>query len=1053
MKKLIFRGPVLTASGYGEHARQLLMSLVDGPGSGLFDVSVQSTTWGQTPFIHSGSVVDRIVSLVKKGDVESRLGTKYDLSVQVTIPNEFQRLASVNVGVTAGIEVDRSTIEWITKTNENVDFVVVPSRHSFDTFANVQYRSGTGHVVKLNKPIMIIPEGVDTSVFNTGRLTDELAKMFSFDTSFNFICVGLGLDRGMGEDRKNISTLVKLFCEKFKDDHDVGLVLKVGIVGTSLLDRNIVCRRIADIKSSVGCGEFPRVHVVHGRLSDVELAALYKNERVKAFITLTHGEGFGLPLLEAAACGLPVIATDWSGHVDFLKIDSKRKFVPLDYELRDVPASAVWSGVIDKGSRWAYVKEQDVVEKMLRVVASYDKPKEWASELASHVSSVFSTAATGAAFASFMQAVSNMTEYQTAKNAFEYTDKLKKRFDDISGGRKALLYTMPASAGDVYMSTAVVCQLRKKFPDHFIFFATSQKYFSILRENKNIDLVIQYEQWMTNVSLCSMMFDEVFTPNLAIQLVTSNWVKNGRGRKLAEEIAAQCDVELGEYEIALRAPELSSELPDGRFIILNTGPGVGQWGSRNYRHWEEVVTNLKKFSSLPVVQVGLTDEPLVRGTIDFRGKTSDYNEIAWVISRSALVVSIDTCTMHMAAGMGIPHVAIFGSSYVSNTSPAKSKSRGTYLESKTRWGCRKCCWNEYCRADPDYPCVNEIAANDIVAASLELLEHVDAEVKPCYPEMYERIRPKISGYTHVFNAERNGYPFVESIRSMLGFCDEVIVVDGGSEDSTVEMVMSIGDPRVKLHVNKWDWSEPAMDGVQKSLGRSLCSCDVLWQQDADEVVHEDDYDKIRKLVLSFPNNYDIVDLPIIELWGSCDDVRTDIHSWKWRLSRNKREITHGINAAARVVDERTGKTFARKGMSDGCEYIDSRTHEYYPHRCFYMKEHEVMRLTNHDEYGRAMNDIFERMPCVFHYSWADIARKIRNFRDFWDGCWSNLYNLVKKEQRFFAGRDIETVTDEELLAEAAAVRSRGGEHAQSKTFKLKRSNPKVMDEWLKRLGR
>ena len=78
-----------------------------------------------------------------------------------------------------------------------------------------------------------------------------------------------------------------------------------------------------EIKKIINSGENNKnrkckVYLLHGEMSDEEIHSAYTHEKVKAFISLTHGEGFGLPLFEAAYSGLPVIAPGWSGQVDFL---------------------------------------------------------------------------------------------------------------------------------------------------------------------------------------------------------------------------------------------------------------------------------------------------------------------------------------------------------------------------------------------------------------------------------------------------------------------------------------------------------------------------------------------------------------------------------------------------------------------------------------------------------------------------------------------------------------------------------------------------------------
>lgn len=1030
--KVLLKAPVLTASGYGVHSRQVLRALL---AFGQFDLSIRSINWGQTAFIYDENdpLVPLIKSLSEKYEREQAAGFKdYDISIQVTIPNEFEKLAKVNIGVTAGIEVDRVSPAWLERTNQVVDLVVVPSKHSAETYASVEYSGPSGEKLSLQKPLAVCPEGVDSRFFNTAPLKESDYENLKFDTKFNFLSVGLGLDKPLGEDRKNISNLIKWFCERFKDDKEVGLVLKIGLVNNSLMDFEMTQRKIAELKRISGAGEFPRIHLVHGRMTDAEMAALYKHPQIKAYVTLTHGEGFGLPVLEAAACGLPVIATDWSGHLDFLSIDGKKRFVPVEYDLKEIPKSAVWNGVMEAGTRWAEAREDDAKLKMKKVSLSYDKPKEWALELAEHIAKNFSLERVSYGFVRTLAEFVNSLETKKQVDPKTAVSEIKKQLG-LEPGQKSLLFTMPMSGGDVFLSTGVVKSLRKKFPEHKIFFATQQKYAQILQDNPDIDHVIGFSDWMYNVPFCEEIFDEVYTPNIAIQTNGANWIRGGKGRRLAEEIAAQCQVELDDCFIWTQDVE---GLPE-KYIVVHPGSGKGQWEARNYLHWQEVVSNLSRMTGLPIIQVGLEGDRLLEGVTDLRGRTN-YHQLARVIWKASAVVGIDSISMHMAAHFGTPHVALFGSSYANSTGPAKSKTKlSILLETSNRYSCSKACYKYECKVDKHHPCINEIKPEDVVMNAVGILGKTFKD--------YQEVRPKIAGYTTVLNCETHGYPYIESIKSMLGFCDEVVVVDGGSNDGTREKIEAIGDERIKVYTREWDWNEPGMDGMQKAYARAMCSVgpnDFLWQQDADEVVHERDYDKIRKLVKRFPTDAILLHLPVVELWGPRGKVRTDRHSWKWRLSKNDFRITHGINKDARILDEKTGRTFAKKGRSDGCEYVDIMTGEFIPHSGFYTAELDKLRKTDPIKYGEEMNRIFGELPSVYHFSWFDIKRKIRNFKSFWNQCWSNLYNDEKPVDRFPG-----VETDEQIESTAASLEKRGGEHGDAPTFGLDEPLPEIMRQW------
>lgn len=259
----------------------------------------------------------------------------------------------------------------------------------------------------------------------------------------------------------------------------------------------------------------------------------------------------------------------------------------------------------------------------------------------------------------------------------------------------------------------------------------------------------------------------------------------------------------------------------------------------------------------------------------------------------------------------------------------------------------------------------------------------------------------ISGYTTTLNCIKQEYPFQQCIKSMLEFCDEVCVVDGGSTDGTYDVLTTLAEsePRLKVKQVKRDWSHPrfaVFDGMQKAEARAMCTKEFCWQMDSDEVVHEDDALKIADVCRAMPKDADVLSLPVIEYWGGPEKVRLDIQPWKWRLSRNKPNITHGIPSELRKSDS-AGDLYAAEG-TDGCDMIDKETGERLPHISFYTQDIEharkVAMIGNEKartEYEQWFNAVAAGLPGVHHYSWYDLPRKIRLYRDYWTRHWNSLY--------------------------------------------------------------
>ena len=142
-KKVLVRGPALTQSGYGEHCRYLLRALRTHESA--LDIYLLPINWGQTNWIYEKTEervwIDSIIKKTIEYQARHNNQAPYDVSIQVTIPNEWQPIAPINIGVTAGIETTRVAPVWIEKSTF-MNKIIVPSQHSKDVYENTSY-SGT----------------------------------------------------------------------------------------------------------------------------------------------------------------------------------------------------------------------------------------------------------------------------------------------------------------------------------------------------------------------------------------------------------------------------------------------------------------------------------------------------------------------------------------------------------------------------------------------------------------------------------------------------------------------------------------------------------------------------------------------------------------------------------------------------------------------------------------------------------------------------------------------------------------------------------------------
>ena len=352
---MVVTAPVGTRSGYGAHSRDICRSLID---LDKFDVRIWSVRWGNTPQNALSEQNPQDLPIIKRLLQTPEIERQPDIHVHIVVPNEFQPIAKYNIGITAGIETTTVPPVWIEGLNK-MDLNIVPANFVKHTIENTKYdkhdentKQKIGQLAN-QKPVEVLFEGVDTNVYGrTNEFSKDLLNEFELiKEDFCFLHVGHWLQGGLGEDRKDIGMMVKTFCESFKNQkNQPALILKTSGATPSILDRQEVLSKIDEIKRQI-VGDLPNIYVLHGDLRDEEMNQLYNHPKVKAHVTFTHGEGFGRPLLEATLSEKPVIASNWSGQVDFLNQDS----VLLPGNLIDVPKNSFPKEFLVDGAKWFQV--------------------------------------------------------------------------------------------------------------------------------------------------------------------------------------------------------------------------------------------------------------------------------------------------------------------------------------------------------------------------------------------------------------------------------------------------------------------------------------------------------------------------------------------------------------------------------------------------------------------------------------------------------------------------------------------------------------------------
>ena len=376
--------PINTFSGYGARSRDIVLSLIK---SGKYDVKILSQRWGNTPFgfLQENNPDHKLMMNCIQDSPQ--LPRQPDIWAQITVPNEFQPMGKFNIGITAGIETTLCAAPWIEGMNR-MNLNLVSSEHAKKVFQDSRFEKRNSQtqqvesLVELKAPIEVLFEGADLSKYKAVDLDPNsqiLEILNGVPETFCYLFVGHWIKGDQGEDRKDISGLIKTFLETFKNQKvRPALVVKTSSATSSIMDREDILEKIRNIEATVE-GDLPSIYLLHGDLTDGEVNELYNHPKVKAFVSFTKGEGYGRPLLEASLTAKPVIATNWSGHIDFLSADMS---VLLPGQLKQIHPSAVVQDMLIPESSWFTVDYKAAADKLKDVYKNYKKYTDGAKKQA-----------------------------------------------------------------------------------------------------------------------------------------------------------------------------------------------------------------------------------------------------------------------------------------------------------------------------------------------------------------------------------------------------------------------------------------------------------------------------------------------------------------------------------------------------------------------------------------------------------------------------------------------------------------------------------------------
>lgn len=365
-KKVLLKGPILTVSGYGEHCRQVFKALLKRPD---IDLYVTPTNWGNTSWLlnheYDFGVIKDVLEFAKKPSNN----INFDESFQVLLPDEWRNLAKKNIGVTAGFEADIVKSSWIDEANK-MSKIIVPSEFTKAAFVKTSKETGK----KLYTKIKVINEAYFKYIDDYEDTEPDVLDKLKYNK--NIYVISQVTSNDCRTDRKNIIKTIKCALD-FVENKDIGVVLKINYGKHTRSDLNRIKLLLED---ELGKERLDKATILFGSASIEDLVKVYKSRKISCILTGSRAEGFGLPILEAAACGLPVIATNYSAYKEFMYDD----FIKVDYDLVVLNHDSRFIDLESK-PKWSEFKSKSMIQCLEDFFENEEKYRKIASSRQSFI--------------------------------------------------------------------------------------------------------------------------------------------------------------------------------------------------------------------------------------------------------------------------------------------------------------------------------------------------------------------------------------------------------------------------------------------------------------------------------------------------------------------------------------------------------------------------------------------------------------------------------------------------------------------------------------------
>lgn len=382
IKNIAMISPISSFGGYGQYGRSVARMIInlykDDQNINLFLFDSHGGLKEES-FQLFGSKYDILINHIKPLDMLDK--QFFDIFINVSIPSGFIQKGTHNIGITALAQVNKIHHSLIQHCNR-MDQIWVMTDYNVNSINNSIFnyegQNKESRELKINVPVKTLPYAVNKDDVDI-KITQISDFLDNIQQEYLFLNVGQWLPGSIGNDRKDIGALILTFLSTFPNSKQVGLVLKTeqgrsGILSEYNLKQNV--RQIIEQvdRSGVEKIENVNIYIISGNLSQEQMVELYTHKKIKTFVSFTHGESFGIPIMEFSLFGQkPLLIPYHSGMIDYIEPQNIQILVHKQTTVPQELFNTFYRQFMVPDSKWYSVDYKYASFKLKQMVQNYDK--------------------------------------------------------------------------------------------------------------------------------------------------------------------------------------------------------------------------------------------------------------------------------------------------------------------------------------------------------------------------------------------------------------------------------------------------------------------------------------------------------------------------------------------------------------------------------------------------------------------------------------------------------------------------------------------------------